>query len=82
MSVITKDEFAEHPDRAMDAAVKGPVYIVEDGEPTHVMLNYDDYTRIKNGDISLAEALAMPGLSDIELDYSLPDESPRPPQFP
>ncbi len=82
MTILTQQEFDQDPERVLKATADGPVFITDHGEPKHVMLSIDEYQRIKSGRISLAEALSMPGLSDIELDWSLPAEHSKPVEFP
>lgn len=53
---------------AKKAAQHGPVVITDRGEPSHVLMTYDEYRRLTGGRSSLVEALAMPGLSDIDFD--------------
>lgn len=83
MAKLTQSEFAEAPDRATAAAAEGPVFIMDQDEPRHVLLSIDAYRRLKSGDLTLAEALAMPNLSDIDLDSELerPKTLPRIPEF-
>ena len=52
----------------MKAAESGPVVITDCGEPTHVLLSIEDYRNLAHKRRSLAEALSMPGLSEIEFD--------------
>lgn len=68
MTTLTQNEFEQDPDAAMRASAEGPVFILDDGEPRHVLLSFDAYQRAKNGKMTLAEAMSMPGLSDIDLD--------------
>ena len=52
----------------MKAAESGSVVIADCDEPTHVLLSIEDYRRLAYQRRSLAEALFMPGLADIEFD--------------
>lgn len=54
--------------RAKKAAKTGPVIITDRGKPSHVLMTYDHFLRITGRPRSLAQALAMPGLSDIAFD--------------
>jgi hypothetical protein len=51
--------------------------ITDRGEPSHVLMTYDQYRRLTGGRSSLAEALAMPGLSDIDFDPPRAEIVPR-----
>ena len=54
--------------RAKKAAAKGPVFITDRGKPAHVLLSIEDYRRLTGGRRSIADALAMPGVEEIEFD--------------
>jgi hypothetical protein len=69
MTVFTKSEFAEHPDRAMDAAVDGPVFIIDSHGPQHVVLSIDDYQRMAGRPQGIVEALSMPEAADIDIEF-------------
>ena len=68
LTTVTSLEFSQDAGRAMKAAESGPVAITDCGKPTHVLLSIEDYRRLANPRRSLAEALSMPGLSEIEFD--------------
>lgn len=53
---------------AKKAARGGPVIITDRGKPSHVLMTYQDYLRLSGPRRSLGEALAMPGLSDIDFE--------------
>jgi prevent-host-death family protein len=53
---------------AKKAARQGPVIITDRGRPSHVLMTYEDFQRLTGRGRSLADALAMPGLSDIDFD--------------
>lgn len=55
-------------ERAKAAASEGPVIIMEDDQPSYVFMTYSDFERLRPKARNLIEMLAMPGLSDIELD--------------
>ena len=65
---ITDDEFKQHADQARKAADNGPVFIIEQGGPAYVLLNFDDYRRIAIKHHTIAAQLASPGAEDIEFD--------------
>jgi len=54
--------------RAKRAAQKGPVVITDRGKPSHVLMTYGEFQHLTDRRRSLVEALAMPGLSDIDFD--------------
>ncbi len=45
-----------------------PLAITDRGKPAHVLLSIEDYRRLAGQGRSLAEALSMPGLADIDFD--------------
>ena len=68
LTIVTSLEFSQDAGRAMEAAKSGPVVITDCGKSTHVLLSIEDYRRLAHRRRSLAEALSMPGLSEIEFD--------------
>jgi prevent-host-death family protein len=59
-TTLTSREFNQDTGRAKKAAETGPVIITDRGRPAHVLLNYADYQRLSQPEMSLAEALAGP----------------------
>lgn len=66
MTHFTSREFNQSLSKAKKDALTGPVFVTDRGKPSHVLLSYDEYERITSGGSNIVEALAMPGLSDIE----------------
>jgi len=62
---VSSREFNQDIGRAKRAAEQGPVVITDRGRPSHVLLSWAEYRRLVGGPHNLAEALAMPGLSEI-----------------
>lgn len=56
--------------RAKKAALTGPVVITDRGRPAHVLLSFDEYRRLTQQHRTIADALAMPGID--EIDFSPP----------
>jgi prevent-host-death family protein len=67
ITTLTSRELNHDLGRAKRAAQRGPVVITDRGKPAHVLLSYADYQRLAGERRSLVAALAMPGLSGIEL---------------
>ena len=65
---LVSREFNQDTSRAKKAASEGPVFITDRGKPAHVLLSIEEYRRITGKRRSIADALAMPGLADIEFD--------------
>ena len=68
ITTISSREFNQDTSRAKKATSEGPVFITDRGKPAHVLLSIEEYRRITGKRRSIADALAMPGLTDIEFD--------------
>jgi len=83
ITTLSSREFDQDTSWAKTAADRGPVFITDHGKPAHVLLSIEEYRRITGVELSLLDALSMPGLSDIDLDAELPRfrDVPKPPDF-
>lgn len=81
ITTLSSREFNQDTGRAKKAASEGPVFITDRGRPAHVLLSIEDYQRITGGRRKIADALAMPGLADIEFDPPRIDIGIRPADF-
>ena len=81
ITTLSSREFNQDTSRAKKAASEGPVFITDRGKPAHVLLSIEDYRRLTGGHRKIADALAMPGLADIEFDPSRIDIGIRPADF-
>ncbi len=77
MTVMSSREFNQDTGRAKKAAADGPVFITDRGRPAHVLLSIEDYRRLSGEEQNLAVRLAMPGLSEIEVDFGGLRDEPR-----
>ncbi|MCD9026694.1 type II toxin-antitoxin system Phd/YefM family antitoxin [Luteimonas sp. BDR2-5] len=68
VTTLSSRELNQDVGRAKKAAKHGPVFITDRGKPAHVLLSIEDYQRLTGRHRSLVDALAMPGLSEIEFD--------------
>ncbi|MFT4190175.1 MAG: type II toxin-antitoxin system Phd/YefM family antitoxin [Comamonas sp.] len=68
MTTLSSRELNQDIGRAKRAALEGPVFITDRGKPAHVLLSIEEYRRLTGGRRTLAEALAMPGVADIDFD--------------
>ena len=68
ITTLSSRELNHDVSRAKKAAKDGPVIITDRGKPSHVLMTYDEFERLTGRRRSLVEALAMPGLSDIDFD--------------
>ena len=68
ITTLSSREFNQDASRAKKAASQGPVFITDRGRPAHVLLSIEDYRRLAGSHRKIADALAMPGIEDIEFD--------------
>lgn len=68
ITTLSSRELNQDIGRAKRAASDGPVFITDRGKPAHVLLSIEEYQRLVGGNRTLAEALAMPGMGDIDFD--------------
>lgn len=66
MPTLTSRELNHDVSSAKRAAQSGPVIITDRGKPSHVLMTYDDFTRLSGKRRSLIDALSMPELSEID----------------
>ena len=76
---ITSREFNQSTGEAKHAARKGPVFVTNRGQPTHVLLTYADYRGLTQGNPSLVDLLcATPNVGEIDLPLPRQADLPRP----
>jgi prevent-host-death family protein len=69
VTTVSSREFNQDTSRAKKAALKGPVFITDRGEPAHVLLSIEEYRRLTSKGRSIVDMLAMPpGTGDFEFD--------------
>ena len=66
ITTISSREFNQAASEAKRAATNGPVFITDRGRPAHVLMSFEDYQRLTKQRRNIADALAMPGIADIE----------------
>jgi len=66
---------------AKKASMKGPVFITDRGKPAHVLLSFAEYLRLTRQRRNIADALAMPGVADIEFEPQRVNIDIRPVDF-
>lgn len=52
--------------KAKKAAQTGPVIITDRGQPTHVLMNIEQYQKVTGSRKNILDLLAMPGAEDID----------------
>ncbi|GGY09674.1 antitoxin [Litchfieldella qijiaojingensis] len=73
-STMTSREFNHDASRAKRAARQGPVIITERGKPSHVLLSYEEYEKLrhsKDGQ-NIIELLADTDASEVEFEPQAP----------
>lgn len=68
ITTISSRELNQDVSRAKKASQTGPVFITDRGKPAHVLLSFDEYQRLTKQQRNIADALAMPGLADVEFE--------------
>ena len=66
ITTLSSREFNQAASEAKRAANSGPVFITDRGRTAHVLLSIEDYQRLTKQRRNIADALAMPGIADIE----------------
>ena len=81
ITTLSSRELNQDVARAKNAARNGPVFITDRGKPAHVLLSIEDYQRLTKQGRSIVDALAMPGVADIEFEPPRLVIEPRPADF-
>ncbi|MGZ5075625.1 MAG: type II toxin-antitoxin system Phd/YefM family antitoxin [Methylobacter sp.] len=68
ITTVSSREFNQDVSRIKRAAVNGPVFITDRGQPSHVLLTIEDYQKITHQKESIVELLAMPDAADIDFE--------------
>jgi prevent-host-death family protein len=68
ITTLSSREFNQELGRAKKSAKKGPVFITDRGQPTHVLLNIEDYRKIAGKGPNLGELLSCPAAAAIDLE--------------
>ena len=68
VTTLSSRELNQDVTRAKKATQNGPVFITDRGRPAHVLLSFEDYQRLTRQRRNIADALAMPGIADIEFE--------------
>lgn len=68
ITTISSREFNQGASEAKRATQNGPVFITDRGRPAHVLLRFEDYQQLTRQRRSIADALDMPEIADIEFE--------------
>ncbi len=64
---------------ALRAAAYGPVFLTENGRASHVLLSFDEYSRIAGSGETILEMLGDPAVAEIDFDLPPREISPERP---
>ncbi len=78
ITTISSREFNQHASEAKKAANNGPVFITDRGRTAHVLLSIDDYRKLTDSQMTLAEALEQRDVPDFDFDPPRADDFYRP----
>jgi prevent-host-death family protein len=81
ITTVSSRELNQHVTRAKKATKNGPVFITDRGKPAHVLLSIEEYQRLTKQRRNIADALAMPGIADIEFEPPQVTISSQPADF-
>ncbi len=81
ITTLSSREFNQGTSEAKRAANNGPVFITDRGRPAHVLMTFEDYQRLTKQRRNIVDALAMPGVADIEFEPPRVTIQPRPVDF-
>ncbi len=82
LTTLTSRKLNQNVGRAKKAEKSGPDFFADRGKPAHVPPSVEECPRLAEQRHSLAEALSMPGLADIEFEPPrLRIEAPLPDLF-
>lgn len=68
ITTVTSREFNQYAGVAKKAANSGPVFITDRGRPSHVLLSFEEYQRLTRSRRSIADALSLSGVEDVEFE--------------
>jgi prevent-host-death family protein len=71
MTTMSSRQFNQHTGEAKKAAESGPVLITDRGRTTHVLLNFEDFERMRKPGKTLYESFAH--LESADYDFEIPE---------
>ena len=81
VTTLSSRELNQDVTKAKKATQAGPVFITDRGKPSHVLLSFHDYQKLTQQRRNIADALAMPGVEDIDFNPSRANITTRPADF-
>lgn len=73
MTTISSRDFNQDVGKAKRLARQEPVFITDRGRPSHVLMSFEAFRQISGQTESIIDLLAMPEMSDTELEPSAAD---------
>jgi len=67
-TTLSSQEFNQRAYEAQQAASKGPVFITEQGQPAHVLMDFATYQRLTRQCRSIVDALAIPEVDEVDFE--------------
>ena len=68
ITTLSSRELNQDVTKAKKATRNGPVFITDRGKPAHVLLSFVEYQKLVRQRRNIADALAMPGVEEIDFD--------------
>lgn len=81
ITTLSSRELNQDVTKAKKATRGGPVFITDRGKPAHVLLSFEEYQKLTQQRRNIADALAMPGVEDIEFNPPRANIEIRPADF-
>lgn len=81
ITTLSSRELNQDVTKAKKAANNGPVFITDRGKPAHVLLSIEEYQRLVGKKRSIVDALSMPCIADIEIEFPRSRALPRAADF-
>jgi PHD/YefM family antitoxin component YafN of YafNO toxin-antitoxin module len=81
ITTLSSREFNQRASEAKQAANNGPVFITDRGRTAHVLMSFEHYQQLARQRRNIADALAMPGIADIEFNPPRVSIGTRPADF-
>jgi prevent-host-death family protein len=81
ITTLSSREFNQGASEAKRAANNGLVFITDRGRPAHVLMSFKEYQRLTKQRRNIADALAMPGIANIEFEPPRVAIETQPPDF-
>ena len=79
---LTSREFNQDTGGAKRAAATGPVFITDRGRPSHVLMTFEDFSRLAGCNLTIGELLSQPsGIEGIEFEPQPDRTAAIPAQF-